>query len=116
MFQALYASQPCQTLRTVEAGRELRRSSSPSPGSSSATYSQQPRAVSRASKPLQGRRLHHCPGLPVPGLRHPQSKEVFCDAPVEPPAFLFLPMASGSYLGRARLPLNHRITKVGKDL
>ena len=43
---------------------------------------------------LQRRRLHNLPGQPVPGLRHPQSKEVLPHVPMELPMLQFVPVAS----------------------
>jgi len=41
---------------------------------------------------LQTRRIHNLPGQPVPGLRHPQSKEVLPHVWTELPLLQFVPV------------------------
>jgi len=43
---------------------------------------------------LQGWRLHHLPGQPVPVLVHPHSKKVFPALQTEFDVFQFMPTAS----------------------
>ena len=50
----------------------------------------------------QGGRLHNCSGQPVPMLSHRHSKKVFPDVRREPPAFQFVPTASGPVTGHHR--------------
>jgi len=55
--------------------------------------------VQMAFEHLQGRRLHHLPGQPVPVLGPPHSDKVFADVQREPPGYRFVPVASGPVTG-----------------
>jgi len=49
---------------------------------------------------LQGWRLHHLSGQPMPVLSHPHFEEVFPGALMEPAVFQFVPVASGPVPGQ----------------
>ena len=55
--------------------------------------------VQTACEYLQGWRLHHLPGHPVPVLSHLDSEKMFPDAQREPPVFQLVPIASGPVIG-----------------
>uniref|UniRef100_A0A8B9Q4U4 Transmembrane protein 19 n=1 Tax=Apteryx owenii TaxID=8824 RepID=A0A8B9Q4U4_APTOW len=84
-----------QNHRTVEFGRDLWRSSSPTlllKQGHLEHVAQDP--VQVGFEYLQGWRLHNLSGQPVPVLCHPHSKEVFHYVQLELPVFQFVPIAS----------------------
>jgi len=84
----------------VEVGRDLWTSSGPIPLFKQGHLDQAaPDHVRMASEYLQGCRLHHRSGQPVPALGHPDSKKVFPDVQRAPPVLLFVPTASGPVPG-----------------
>ena len=79
----------------VEAGRDLWRSSGPTPLLKQGHLGQVASDhVQIAFEYLQGWRLHNLSGQPVPVLGHPHSKKVFPDVQREPPVLQFVPTAS----------------------
>jgi len=81
----------------VEVGKDLWRSSSPTPQLKQGPL--EPFAqdyVQSAFELLQGWRLHSLSGQLVPVLDHPHSKKMFPDVQVEPPVFQFASFASCS--------------------
>jgi len=81
--------------RTVEVGRDVQRSSGPSPllkQDHLESVSQD--HVQLAFEHLQGWRLDNLSGQPVLVLGHPHSEKVFPDVQREPSVFQLVPVAS----------------------
>jgi len=78
----------------VGVGRDLCRSSSPVPLPKQGHPEQAAEDLVQAGlEYLQRRRLHHLPGQPVPGLRHPQREEVLPHVQTELPMLWFVCVA-----------------------
>ena len=88
-----------QNHRMVEVGKDLWRSSGPTPCSSRATQSQLPRTMFRRYLNIAKEGDHNLLQQPVPGLSHPHSEKVFPDVQAEPPVFQFVPIVSGPVAG-----------------
>ena len=79
----------------AEVGRDLWRSSSPTPLPKQGHLERIAQdCVQMAFEYLQGWRLHKVCGQPVPLLGHPHSEKVFPHVQEEPPVFHFVPIAS----------------------
>lgn len=78
-----------KNLRIGEAGRDLRRSSSPIPLLKQVSYNRSCKKASRWVVNIY-RRLYNLSGQSVPGLHHPYHKEVLIDVCLELPMPLFL--------------------------
>jgi len=83
-----------QNCRMVGVGRDLWRSSSPTPLPKLVHLEQAAQDLIQAGfEYLQRRRLHSPPGQPVPVLCHPQSKEVLPHVQMELSVLQFVPVA-----------------------
>jgi len=83
-----------QNHRTVEIGRDLWGSSSPTPLPKQGHLQQTAQDLVQAGlEYLQRRRLHNLPGQTVPVLRQPQREEVLPHVQVELPMLQFVSIA-----------------------
>ena len=83
-----------QNHKMVGVGRDLCGSSSPTLLPKQGHLQQAVEDLIQAGlEYLQRRRLHHLPGQPGPGLRHPQREEVLPHLQLELPLLQFVPIA-----------------------
>jgi len=84
-----------QNRRLAEVGRDFWRLSGPTTLLKQGHPEQVAQdRIQAAFEYLQGWRLHHLSGHPVPGLSHHHSVKVFPDVQREPPVSQFVPIAS----------------------